>query len=108
MSLQLGKATQPAILEQAPQNCRTVKYTPRVTPCSSGQTPRVEVGLSDCRVMSHPGSLLFLHRCLAEGAGDVAFVKHSTVLENTDGEECQAQLSRLTPDGLQYYGTALL
>ncbi|XP_053528886.1 melanotransferrin isoform X8 [Artibeus jamaicensis] len=50
-----------------------------------------------------------LHRCLAEGAGDVAFVKHSTVLENTDGNTLpswgQALLSQdfklLCPDGSQ-------
>ncbi|XP_053528883.1 melanotransferrin isoform X5 [Artibeus jamaicensis] len=48
-------------------------------------------------------------RCLAEGAGDVAFVKHSTVLENTDGNTLpswgQALLSQdfklLCPDGSQ-------
>lgn len=57
--------------------------------------------------MSRPGSQLFLRRCLAEGAGDVAFVKHSTVLENTDGERHQAQLPGLTPDSLQHCGPEL-
>lgn len=37
----------------------------------------------------------------------MAFVKHSTVLENTDGEGRRAQMPRFTPDGLQRYGPAL-
>uniref|UniRef100_G3U579 Melanotransferrin n=1 Tax=Loxodonta africana TaxID=9785 RepID=G3U579_LOXAF len=38
-------------------------------------------------------------RCLAEGAGDVAFVKHSTVLENTDGNFDYNDFELLCRDG---------